>query len=199
MILNRSNITLIFYFLITIILSFILYTLLLPYPSSIVFIENFQLILLFLGMSISIRLAIILKKYRLFWFWAATWWIVLLGRSINWGRLYYPEFPHEYYRIIGAILISSLLIPFFITQYRTQLVSVIKKFKIPFKTLIVLTMIFLIIDQIEQNRYFYVLLTHYIPISDDNLLEEIIEVFFIIGLFEFIAFYYAKIYGENRY
>ncbi|STD48261.1 Uncharacterised protein [Edwardsiella tarda] len=27
---------------------------------------------------------------RRFWYWATLWWLTLLGRSISWGRVYFP-------------------------------------------------------------------------------------------------------------
>lgn len=192
------NITLI-YPLLALILSPIFYKLLVPIDLSLTIIENSQLIILLFGSVICITFAIQQKEQRLFWLWAALWWILLFGRSINWGRLYFPEYPREYYRIIGILIGSCILIPFLISQFRQPIVTVIQRFGIPYKAIIILALIFIMVDQVEQNRLIFQLITELIPIQHTELLEEIIESFFILGLFECILYYRAKIINSGQH
>ncbi|MGX8941850.1 hypothetical protein ACWWJF_17735 [Symbiopectobacterium sp. Eva_TO] len=41
-----------------------------------------------------------------FWLWSISWWILLFGRGISWGRDYFPDEPKLYFRIIYIVLIG---------------------------------------------------------------------------------------------
>lgn len=191
MTLSRSTLVLIIYPLLMIILSLPIYYLTLPYADSLIIIENAQLFILAMGAVLSLVLAIKQPEKRLFWLWAMVWWILLIGRSINWGRLYYPDFPREYFRMIGVSIGLVIIIPLFFTKVRSQFLTILKAYHFPIIILITLIILFLAIDQIEQERILYTLLTRYISINDSELFEEIVETFFILCLFEFIL-YFAK-------
>lgn len=191
MTLSRSTKVFILYPLLMITLSLPIYYLTLPYANSLIIIENTQLFILAIGAFISLILAIKQPEKRLFWLWAMVWWILLIGRSINWGRIYYPDFPREYFRMIGVSIGLIIIIPLFFAKVRKQFLSILRTYQFPFKILITLTILFLAIDQIEQERILYTLLTQYIPIIDSELFEEIVETFFTLCLFEFII-YFAK-------
>lgn len=192
------NHRLILYPLLALSLSPILYYFLEPLTSSLQIIENAQLFLLLAGSAISIRLAVEQKSDRLFWLWAALWWILLFGRSINWGRLYFPGFPREYYRLIGLFISLMLLLPWFITQYRQSLMNIVHRAGIPYKILMMLAAIFLMVDQVEQNRMLFQSISSFISFHNTELLEEIIESFFIIGLFECIIYYRTRITNSKQ-
>ncbi len=192
------NRRLLFYPLLALMLSPILYYFLEPLTSSLQIIENAQLLLLLTGSAVSIRFAIEQKSDRLFWLWAALWWILLFGRSINWGRLYFPGFPREYYRLIGVFITLMLLLPWLIAQYRQSLMNVIRRAGIPYKTLLMLVTIFLMVDQVEQNRMLFQSISSFVPFHNTELLEEIIESFFVVGLFECIRYYRVKITNSKQ-
>ncbi len=122
------------------------------------------------------------------------WWLILAGRSINWGRLYFPGYPREYYRMIGASLILLLSFPFWRQSYRRAFLSTFKTYGIPWKILITLIILFLMVDQIEQQRGIFrwleaLLRNQWHLVLNIELLEEIVELFFVLCLFECIGFY----------
>ena len=194
---SRSNKALVIYLFLTITLTYPLYLLLQAENIDIIHIENLQLLILIIGAIYTASLAIRRPKERLFWTWATLWWILLIGRSINWGRIYFPGYPREYYRMIGISIGLLILIPLFIQKNRQKLFLMIKAHGFPYKVLLMLTLIYLSIDQVEQNRYFFRLLDQKLNITDTNLFEEVIEIFFVAGLFEFL-FFFKKTPPENK-
>ena len=145
--------------------------------------------MLAIGGIYATTLAMTRPKERFFWIWATLWWILLIGRSINWGRIYFPGYPREYYRMIGISIGLLILVPLLIRQKRDKLLVMIKTHGFPYKILLMLILIYLGIDQVEQDRYLFRQFNQIATITDTNLFEEVIELFFIAGLFEFLIFF----------
>lgn len=185
----RSTQSIIAYFFITLSGSTLLYYALSPYHHSLHIVEHLQLALLAIGGFISLYLAYKQSNQKFFWLWSATWWLVLLGRSINWGRLYWPEYPKIMYRSIGATIILGLIIPLLIPKTRQQIFAVIQKSGIPIQQFILVSILFFLVDQVDGGRYFFLLLQKYTALDNVLLFEEIVETFFIGSLFSFISFY----------
>ncbi|PWD81499.1 hypothetical protein DC083_03365 [Ignatzschineria ureiclastica] len=190
---QRDTKVLITYPLLTIILTPVIYWLATMSTYSLPIIEIGQLILLIAGAFVSLYFATKDHTNRIFWLWAMIWWLILAGRSINWGRLYIPGYPREYYRAIGATLILFLSFPFWNQRYRRSFLTTLKTYGIPCKIIVTLAILFLMIDQIEQQRLIFQWLKDSIPPVNTELLEEIVELFFIVCLFECIRFYRRKI------
>lgn len=185
----RTNQSLVIYFLITLSGSFLLYSTFLNTPNIVTIIEHFQLLILSLGFLISLYFTLSKCHQKHFWLWTSIWWLILFGRSINWGRLYFPDYPRSFFHIIAAIIILGVIVPFLIPKARYEIITFIKKVGLPFKQLILLIMIYALIDQIDNSRSLFGWFRSYITIIDPLLLEESIEVFFITGLFSFMSFY----------
>lgn len=171
------------------ILSPLLYVILVTFNHGLWMVESFQVFLLLLGAVISGYLAHHQKDKRIFWLWAMMWWIVLFGRSINWGRLIWPDYSRTMFHMIAAILIAILLLPWVIPKARRVIINVIRQYGVPIQLLMVLIGMFIVIDQVEHLRFPFSYLTTYLDIENIDLLEEIVETFFIAGLFEFIRHY----------
>ncbi len=171
------------------ILSPILYEILITLDSGLLIVEGFQIFLLLLGAIVSGFLAYQQKDKRIFWLWAMMWWIVLFGRSINWGRLIWPDYSRDMFHVIAGILIATLLMPLFVPKTRRAIVKVVRIHVLPFKIVFVLAGIFIAVDQVEHMRFPFSYFQTYLNVQDIDLLEEIVETFFIVGLFEFIRYY----------
>lgn len=171
------------------ILSPILYLVFSTLENSVLRVEEFHILLLLGGALVSGFLAYQQKDKRIFWLWAMMWWIVLFGRSINWGRLIWPEYSREMYRMIAIALVLMLCVPLFVSRTRNFIVNVIREYGVPCHILAVLIVMFMIVDQVEHIRVPFSYLYTLLNIQDLGLLEEITETFFIAGLFEYIRYY----------
>ena len=195
---HESNSFVLLYPIAAIILSPLLYDRVEPYALSLPLIENLQLLLLGIGIAYSLFLAKTQKNYRIFWFWIALFWIILLGRSINWGRIYFPGYPREYYRLIGLVLVSFAILPFAIKKYRIFLISILKTYGIPYKVIITLVILFVLADQAEHKRALYIFANDLISLPNYELLEEILEIFFMLALFSGNFFYVSKFKKQHN-
>lgn len=171
------------------ILSPLLYVLFVTFNHGLLIVEAFQVLLLLTGAAVSGFLAYQQKDKRAFWLWAMMWWIVLFGRSINWGRLIWSDYSRTMFHMIAVALVATLLIPLIINQSRRKIISVIRHYGVPINLLIVLTALFAVVDQVEHLRFPFSYFQTYLNVQDIDLLEEIVETFFIVGLFEFIRYY----------
>ena len=171
------------------ILSPLIYAIFDAFNHGLLIVEGFQVLLLLSGAVVSGVLAYQQKDKRVFWLWAMMWWIVLFGRSINWGRLIWPDYSRDVFHVIAGILVATLLVPLLIPKMRRAIMKVVCAHALRFKILIVLAGIFLAVDQIEHLRFPFSYFATYLNVQDIGLLEEVVETFFIVGLFEFIRYY----------
>ncbi|MDQ8937273.1 hypothetical protein [Acinetobacter rudis] len=127
---------------------------------------------------------------KLFWLWASSWWLLLLGRSISWGRDYFPLIPKPFFRFISIILIANIVIFLFSKSLRQEISTKTKTTKLPFWELFLIITSYIISDSIEHNRY----LSNYLVFETQfkDYLEEIYEFPIIIGLF-IISFRFMKV------
>lgn len=147
-------------------------------------IENIQAVLL-LGIAIFtlcyMRPWDMPNGQKQFWFWAACWWLLLFGRSISWGRDYFPEIPKIYFRGISVILIGSVVFMLFSPHLRQEIKHQFKRFSIPVWALLLAFSGLVISDSIEHLR-----LMHSLFLTDlhyQSFVEELYEFPLIIGLF----------------
>lgn len=171
------------------VLSPLLYVLFVTFNHGLLIVEAFQVLLLLAGAVVSGFLAHQQKEKRAFWLWAMMWWIILFGRSINWGRLIWPDYSRDMFHVIAGILVAMLLIPLIVPKARRAIMKVVCARALPFKIVIILAGIFFAVDQIDHMRFPFSYLATYLNVQDIDLLEEIVETFFIVGLFEFIRYY----------
>ena len=115
-----------------------------------------------------------------FWLWATLWWVVLLGRSTSWGRVYFPQTPHIVFRIISVILIGALLLSLFSRHLRREIKRRVKEQSIPFWLLAVTIVTFLISDTVEHHRLLAPLFVRDLHYAD--MMEELYEIPFMVGL-----------------
>ena len=115
-----------------------------------------------------------------FWLWAALWWVVLLGRSTSWGRVYFPQVPHIVFKIISVILIGALLLSLLSRNLRSEIKRRMKEQPIPLWLLVVTVATFLISDTIEHHRLLAPLFVRDLHYAD--MMEELYETPFMIGL-----------------
>ncbi len=118
---------------------------------------------------------------KYFWLWAVCWWILLFGRSISWGRDYFPDVPRVYYRILSICFIAPILGFFFSADFRTELKRKIQAFVLPFWTFVLVVTSIIIADAIEHERVLSSLFIDGLTYQD--LMEELYEFPIIIGLF----------------
>ena len=147
-------------------------------------IENIQALMLF---CIFVFTLIYMKPWTLpngkkqFWFWAACWWLLLCGRSISWGRDYFPDVPKPYFRAISVVLIGSVVFMLFSKHLRQEIVHKFKTFSLPLWPSILVIVTLAIVDWVEHLRGLYSLVLFDTRYQD--FVEELYEFPFILGLF----------------
>lgn len=131
-----------------------------------------------------------------FWLWAALWWLVLLGRSISWGRAYFPELPHGIFKTVSVIMVGSLLLSLLSIPLRKEITRRVREVSIPVWMLAVTVVTFLIADTVEHHRLLAPLFVRDPQYTD--LMEELYEFPFMIGLF-LVTYYFMRAdkSGEN--
>lgn len=130
------------------------------------------------------------KSKKTFWLWSAYWWFVLLGRSISWGRDYFPEVPHLYFRILSIFWIAPLVLLLFSGYLRSEIKNKAKNTPVPMAIFSVALCCFLISDTVEHHRMLsFIFLAR--PEHQD-IVEELYEIPFMLALF-MTACYYMKV------
>ncbi|MGV7094187.1 hypothetical protein [Siccibacter turicensis] len=125
-------------------------------------------------------------RSRTFWLWAVVWWVVLFGRSISWGRDYFPDEPKLLFRGISVILIGTLvLMPVFSRVLRQEVMRRLRSETLPVWTAALVVVAFLISDTVEHHRLLAPLFLHQPQYQD--LIEELYEIPFMVGLFTLTA------------
>jgi len=123
---------------------------------------------------------------KAFWLWSVAWWVVLLGRSTSWGRVYFPDEPRVIFRIISVVLIAALVLPVIVsTTLRKEIALRFRHETFPLWTVGLVVITFLLSDAVEHHRALGSLVLH--DAHDQDLLEELYEIPFMLGLF-IIAF-----------
>lgn len=148
-------------------------------------IENGQALWLLFG---AIFTAVYIKPLSLqngakqFWLWAVVWWLVLLGRSTSWGRVYFPDDPKLLFRAISVVLIAALVLPvIFSSLLRKEIIRKLRTVELPLWMALVVVITFLISDSVEHHRMLAPLFMHSKKYQD--LIEELYEIPFMVGLF----------------
>ena len=146
--------------------------------------ESIQALLLF-GFAIFSFLYI--RPYNLshgqskFWLWSVAWWIMLFGRSISWGRDYFPDVPKVYFRGISILMIAPVVFMLGSKALRHEISYKFRHSALSFWALLLVLISLVISDGIEHGRPMVSLV-----LSDPaykDLLEELYEFPLIIGLF----------------
>lgn len=117
-----------------------------------------------------------------FWIWVIFWWVLLFGRSISWGRDYFPEINTDYFRLISILCIMPLLLMLLSPKLRLEIIDKFKTTQIPFFSLALAFLALGIADAIEHDRAIAVFLLYDLAYKD--FLEEMYEFALIWGLFE---------------
>lgn len=153
-------------------------------------IENYQALwLLFCGVfTLAAMLPLSLSKpTRLFWIWSAYWWFVLLGRSISWGREYFPDVPHLYFRIISVLWIAPLIVALFSKALRAEIARKIRDIPFPVAIFSLALISFLISDTVEHKRVLAFLFVD--SPEHQDIIEELYEIPFMVALFMTACYY----------
>jgi hypothetical protein len=116
-----------------------------------------------------------------FWLWSIAWWLLLFGRSISWGRDYFPDVPKVYFRLISIVLISPVVFMLFSKYLRNEIMQKIKTAQWPFWGILLIIIGLIVSDAVEHKRSIDVLFLYDIAYKD--LIEEVYEFPLIIGLF----------------
>jgi len=123
---------------------------------------------------------------KAFWLWSVAWWVVLLGRSTSWGRVYFPDEPRLIFRAISVVLIAALVLPLlFSGKLRKEIALRFRHETFPLWTVLLVVTTFMLSDAVEHHRLIASLVLY--DARDQDLLEELYEIPFMLGLF-IIAF-----------
>lgn len=130
------------------------------------------------------------EQKKWFWLWAIAWWAMFFGRSISWGRDFFPEVPHLYFRIISIFVIAPVILMLFSAQLRTEIKYKLQSVKFPFWYLFIAILSLFFADSIEHHR----LIDTWLMSEGGNtdLIEELYEFPFILALF-LSALYFMKL------
>lgn len=155
-------------------------------------IENLQAILLLICVPFTwfyMRPKTLTEQKKWFWLWAMAWWLMFFGRSISWGRDYFPEVPHLYFRMISIVVIAPVVFMLFSPKLRAEIKYKFQSVKFPFWYLIIAVVSLLFADSVEHHR----LIDTWIFNSAINpdIVEELYEFPFLLALF-FSAFYFMQ-------
>ncbi|MBG6245910.1 hypothetical protein CS369_16135 [Candidatus Symbiopectobacterium sp. 'North America'] len=120
-----------------------------------------------------------------FWLWSISWWILLFGRGISWGRNYFPDEPKLYFRIISIVLIGVTACALLLPVIRREVIRRFRQESLPMWDILLLVLYFVIVDTIEHHRLFAFLFVY--DTARTDLLEELFELPFMFSLFA-IAF-----------
>ncbi|MDX5629031.1 MULTISPECIES: hypothetical protein [unclassified Brenneria] len=129
------------------------------------------------------------KERRIFWLWSISWWILLFGRGVDWGRIYLPDVPRIYFRAISVVLIAITVLMLLHPAIRREIVRRFRTETIPVWDAGLVVVYFLIADTIEHHRLLSFLFLYDVQYKD--LMEELYELPFMFSLF-FVAFYLQK-------
>lgn len=130
------------------------------------------------------------EQKKWFWLWAIAWWAMFFGRSISWGRDFFPEVPHLYFRIISIFVIAPVIFMLFSAQLRNEIKYKLQSVKFPFWYLFIVILSLFFADSIEHHR----LIDTWLMSEGGNtdLIEELYEFPFILALF-LSALYFMKL------
>ena len=117
-----------------------------------------------------------------FWFWAILWWIMLFGRSISWGRDYFPEVQHVYFRIFSIFFIAPVVLMLFSKALRQEILLKFKTVPLPIYSFALALVTLIIADSIEHSRLIMPIFLYDLAYKD--FMEEMYEFPVIWGLFE---------------
>lgn len=117
-----------------------------------------------------------------FWLWVIFCWILLFGRSISWGRDYFADVSHDYFRLISILCIAPVLLMLFSRKLRAEILNKFKTTPLPIFSLALALSALGIADAIEHDRAMAAFLLHDLAYKD--FLEEMYEFALIWGLFE---------------
>ena len=130
------------------------------------------------------------EQKKWFWLWAIAWWTMFFGRSISWGRDFFLEVPHLYFRIISIFVIAPVIFMLFSAQLRTEIKYKLQFVKFPFWYLFIAILSLFFADSIEHHRFINTWLMS--EGSNVDLIEELYEFPFILSLF-LSALYFMKL------
>lgn len=155
-------------------------------------IENIQALWLLFGAAFTLWYIKPLTRSegeKQFWMWATLWWVVLLGRSTSWGRVYFPDAPHIVFKVISVILVGGLLLSLLSKALRKEIARRMRENTLPLWLMAVTVCTFLVADTIEHHRLLAPLFVRDLHYTD--LMEELYELPFMVGLF-LVTFYFMK-------
>ena len=155
-------------------------------------IEDSQSLVVFLGVPLTwwyIKPKQLPEPKKWFWIWSMAWWWMLAGRSISWGRDFFPDVPHIYFRIISIFVIAPLVFLLFLKPLREEIRDKLKYATFPFWYLFVAFLSLFLADCVEHHRFIYHWLLSKHTLQDT--VEELYEYPLIFALF-YSTFYLMK-------
>ena len=117
---------------------------------------------------------------KLFWLWAIIWWIMLFGRSISWGRDYFPDLPKPYFRALSVCYIAPVFFMLLSKALRQEIMHKLKTMCIPAWAFVFTLGGLMMSEAIENERSISNLILF--DVSYKNLIEELYEFPLILGL-----------------
>lgn len=125
------------------------------------------------------------KKW--FWMWAIAWWLMFFGRSISWGRDFFPDVERIYFRAISVVVIAPVVFILFSSKLRAEIAYKVRFVRFPFWYLMIAIVSLFFADCVEHHRLIGSWLL--IDLASQDVVEELYETPFIFALFSAAHFF----------
>ncbi|MCU4583050.1 hypothetical protein KTJ32_18835 [Acinetobacter gyllenbergii] len=155
-------------------------------------IEDIQALILLAGVPFTwlyMKPKTLTDQKKWFWMWAIAWWFMFFGRSISWGRDFFPDIPRLYFRVISIFVIAPVVLMLFSSKLRAEIQYILWHVKFPFWYLLVAITSLFFADCVEHHRFIYTWL--FSDMLNQDIVEELYETPFILALF-CMAFYFMQ-------
>lgn len=109
--------------------------------------------------------------WQRFWRWSIWCWVLMIGRTVNWGRLFFDRsVPRWYFHVVLAILLVAMVVHYIHARAWGPTLAFLKDLRYPFWPIVIGILMFLASELVERDR-----LGLDLDWGTSNLLEELFE------------------------
>jgi len=96
--------------------------------------------------------------WRRFWNWSIWCWVLVLGRTVNWGRAFFdPSCPRIWFRLVCVVLVAGATVHFFAGGVYKTALHLVARAPWPFWIILIGVAAYVVVDAAEHSRYGLVL------------------------------------------
>lgn len=94
------------------------------------------------------------QAWRRFWNWSIWCWVLVLGRTVNWGRVFFsPSYPRVWFRMVCIALVAGTVVHFFWGGIYRMAWRLVSQAPWPFWIILFGVAAFFVVDTAEHARY----------------------------------------------